>query len=133
MSLPVLTCRHIGLPLQVRYSYQTCGASNSFNSWFDENAASGGAHVLTASADTGKRPRAPPPAARAASATPPDGVSFRRFGVSEPQDIADVMEGSVRAAAPSPLQRSARGSSSRRPQLPPTERRSGAPASTRRW
>jgi len=35
----------------MRYSYKTCGASNTFDSWFGANAAASGAHALTDIAD----------------------------------------------------------------------------------
>ena len=35
----------------LKYSYQTCGASNTFDDWFDETAASDGSHTITDVAD----------------------------------------------------------------------------------
>ena len=33
--------------VDLRYSYTTCGSKNTFDAWFDENAAASGAHAIT--------------------------------------------------------------------------------------
>ena len=49
-SYPVLSSSYFP-GAELKYSYATCGAENSFASWFGDNAASDGSHAITDIAD----------------------------------------------------------------------------------